>query len=180
MLWWLQVGIPHASGNTDQNIMHVAHVGRLVGTNFNMARTNWKKLGIEELQYRYGFERNIAEHYWENAYRQALRRARKAGVTKNFNVSREVYASSFYQGSQLFSINFTSLSPSVNIASEFSSVVNLEKAFTEKRFENMAKKYKEVDKLLQRYKKGKISYATFRDKIKQFRDTNREYQKAGS
>lgn len=145
-----------------------------------MARTNWKKLGIEELQYRYGFERNIAEHYWENAYRQALRRARKAGVTTNFNVSREVYASTFYQGSQLFNISFASLSPSVNIASEFSSVDNLEKAFTEKRFENMAKKYKEVDKLLQRYKNGKISYASFRDKIKQFRDTNREYQKAGS
>ena len=145
-----------------------------------MARTNWKKLGIEELQYRYGFERNIAEHYWENAYRQALRRARKAGVTKNFNVSREVYASAFYQGSQLFNISFASLSPSVNIASEFSNVENLEKAFTEKRFENMAKKYKEGDKPLQRYKKGTISYATFRDKIKQFRDTNREYQKAGS
>ena len=74
-----------------------------------MARTNWKKLGIEELQYRYGFERNIAEHYWENAYRQALRRARKAGVTKNFNVSREVYASAFYQGSQLFNISFANI-----------------------------------------------------------------------
>ena len=145
-----------------------------------MARTNWKKLGIEELQYRYGYERNIAEHYWENAYRQALRRARKAGVTTNFNVSREVYASAFYQGSQLFNISFANVSPSVNIASEFNGVENLERAFTEKRFENMAKKYKEVDKLLQRYKKGKISYATFRDKIKQFRDTNREYQKAGS
>lgn len=145
-----------------------------------MARTNWKNLGIEELQHRYGFERNIAEHYWENTYRQALRRARKAGVTTNFNVSREVYASAFYQGSQLFNISFANLSPSVNIASEFSSVDNLEKAFTEKRFENMGKKYKEVNKILQRYKKGKISYATFRDKIKQFRDTNREYQKAGS
>ena len=145
-----------------------------------MARTNWKKLGIEELQYRYGYERNIAEHYWENAYRQALRRARKSGVTKNFNVSREVYASAFYQGSQLFNISFANISPSVNIASEFNGVDNLERALTEKRFENMAKKYKEVDKLLQRYKKGKISYATFRDKIKQFRDTNREYQKAGS
>ena len=121
-----------------------------------MASTNWKKLGIEELQYRYGFERNIAEHYWENAYRQALRRARKAGVTTNFNVSREVYASAFYQGSQLFNISFANVSPSVNIASEFSSVDNLEKAFTEKRLENMAKKYKEDDKLLQRYKKGKI------------------------
>ena len=145
-----------------------------------MARTNWKKLGIEELQYRYGFERNIAEHYWENAYRQALRRARNSGVTKNFNVSREVYASAFYQGSQLFNISFANVSPSVNIASEFSNVENLERAFTEKRFENMAKKYKDVDKLLQRYKKGTISYATFRDKIQQFRDTNREYQKAGS
>ena len=109
-----------------------------------------------------------------------MRRARKAGVTKNFNVSREVYASSFYQGSQLFNISFADISPSVKIASEFTNVDDLEKAFTEKRFENMAKKYKEVDKLLQRYKKGKISYATFRDKIKQFRDTNREYQKAGS
>lgn len=145
-----------------------------------MARTNWKKLGIEELQYRYGYERNIAEHYWENAYRKALHRARKAGVTKNFNVSREVYASTFYQGSQLFNISFADISPSVNIASEFSNVDDLEKAFTEKRFENMAKKYKEVDKLLQRYKKGKISYVTFLEKIKYFRDTNREYQKAGS
>ena len=145
-----------------------------------MARTNWKKLGIEALQYRYGFERNIAEQYWDNAYRQELHRAQKEGVTKNFNVSREVYASSFYQGSQLFNISFANISPSVNIASEFSRVDDLEKAFTEKRFENMAKKYKEVNKLLERYKKGKISYSTFRDKIKQFRDTNREYQKAGS
>ena len=126
-----------------------------------MARTNWKKLGIEELQYRYGFERNIAEHYWENAYRQALRRARKSGVTKNFNVSREVYASAFYQGSQLFNISFASLSPSVNIASEFSNVDNLEKALTEKRFENMAKKYKEVDKLLQRSRKAKYRMQRF-------------------
>ena len=145
-----------------------------------MARKKKKKLGIEELQYRYGFDRNIAEHYWENAYRQALRRARKAGVTKNFNVSREVYASSFYQGSQLFDISFANISPSVNIASEFSRVDDLEKAFTEKRFENMAKKYKEGDKLVQRYEKGKISYATFGDKIEQCRDTNGGYQKAGS
>lgn len=120
-----------------------------------------EKLGIEELQYRYGFERNIAEHYWENAYRQALRRARKAGVTKNFNVSREVYASSFYQGSQLFDISFANISPSVNIASEFSRVDDLEKAFTEKRFENMAKKYKEVNKLLERYKKVKFHMQRF-------------------
>lgn len=110
----------------------------------------------------------------------SIAQSAKGRRNKNFNVSREVYASAFYQGSQLFNISFANISPSVNIASEFSSVDNLEKAFTEKRFENMAKKYKEVDKLLQRYKKGKISYTTFRDKIKQFRDTNREYQKAGS
>ena len=145
-----------------------------------MARTNWKQLGIEELQYRYGFDRNVAEHYWENAYRQALRRARKAGVTKNFNVSREVYASSFYQGSQLFNISFADISPSVNIADEFSQATDLEKAFIEKRFENMAIKYKDVRKILNSYKRGKISYQSFREQIKKFRDTNAEYQKSGS
>ena len=76
-------------------------------------RKNWKKLGIEELQYRYGMEQNVAEHMWENAYRKALRQARKEGVTKDINLSREVYASTFYRGSQMFNIKFDDISPDV-------------------------------------------------------------------
>lgn len=153
----------------------------MVGGNYKiMAKISWRKLGIEELQARYGYEQNIAEHIWENAYRKALRRARKSGVTSNFNVSREVYASAFYRGSQLFNIKMSDITPTVKIADEFTNVDDLEKAFTEKRFENMAKKYKKVNKYLQQYKRGKISYDTFRNKIQKFRDTNREYQKSGS
>ena len=76
-----------------------------------------------------------------------------------------------------YSMKKAGMSDDLNDALNYAEVCEfIGKTFTEKRFENMAKKYKEVDKLLQRYKKGKISYATFRDKIKQFRDTNREYQ----
>lgn len=145
-----------------------------------MAKQNWRKLGIEELQARYGYDRNMAEKQWENAYRKALRRARKAGVGTDFNVAREVYSSTFYRGSQLFDINFNDFSPNVNIAEEYANVDDLEKAFTERRFKNMATKYKDVNKWLNQYKRGRISYQTFRERVKNFRDKNLEYQRAGS
>lgn len=152
----------------------------MVGGNIIFMRKNWKQLGIEELQYRYGMEQNVAEHFWENAYRKALRRARKEGVTKDVNIAREVYSSTFYRGTQLFDIKFDDISPSVKIAEDFSQATDLEKAFIEKRFENMAIKYKDVRKILNSYKRGKISYQSFREQIKKFRDTNAEYQKSGS
>ena len=142
-------------------------------------KKNWTKLGIEELQVRYGYSKQLAETLWERAYRKALRRARSAGVGTDFNVARETYASTFYRGSQLFEIDVEEISPVVSIADEFQGQ-DIEKAFTEKRFENMAKKYAEVDEYLHQYKAGKISYKEFRSKIKTFRDTNAEYQKAGS
>lgn len=143
-------------------------------------RQNWRKLGIEELQYRYGYEQNLAEKLWENAYRRALRRARQHGITKDFNVRRELYASMNYRGSQLFDVKVSDTRIDIRIASEYSGVDDLSKAFTEERFKNMAKKYKQVDKILKQYKRGRISYQTFRDKVKNFRDTNLEYQRAGS
>lgn len=145
-----------------------------------MAKQNWRKLGIEELQARYGYDRNMAEKQWENAYRKALRRARKAGVGTDFNVAREVYSSTFYRGSQLFEIKFNDFSPNVSIAEEYANVDDLEKAFTERRFKNMATKYKDVNKWLNQYKRGRISYQTFRERVKKFRDSNLEYQRAGS
>lgn len=142
-------------------------------------KKNWTKLGIEELQVRYGYSKQLAETLWERAYRKALRRARSSGVGKDFNISRETYASVFYRGSQLFEVDIEDVSPQVQIAEEFKGQ-DIEKAFTEKRFENMAKKYTEVDEYLRQYKSGTISYKEFRNKVKMFRDTNAEYQKAGS
>ena len=65
-----------------------------------MARISWRKLGIDRI-----ISQNIEQNpliaanaakIWENAYRQALRRARKAGV-QNINISRELFVSSFYK-----------------------------------------------------------------------------------
>lgn len=143
-------------------------------------KQNWRRLGIEELEARYGMDRNVAEHAWENAYRRALRRARQRGVTKDFNVARELYSSVNYQGKQLFDVKVSDTGIDVQIASSYATVDDLAKAFTEDRFRNMAKKYKQVDKLLTQYKRGRISYQTFREGVKKFRDTNLEYQRAGS
>ena len=144
-----------------------------------MKKKNWSKLGIQELQARYGYSKQLAETLWERAYRKALRRARSSGVGTDFNVAREVYASTFYRGSQLFEVDVTEISPIVEIADEFKGQ-DIEKAFTEKRFEHMAQKYTEVEEYLRQYKNGQISYKEFRERIKIFRDTNTEYQKAGS
>ena len=54
-----------------------------------MARISWRKLGIDRI-----ISQNIEQNpliaanagkIWENAYRQALRRARKAGI-KDINI----------------------------------------------------------------------------------------------
>ena len=142
-------------------------------------KKNWTKLGIEELQVRYGYSKQLAETLWERAYRKALRRARSSGVGTDFNIARETYASVFYRGSQLFEVDIEEISPTVKIASEFQGQ-DIEKAFTEKRFEHMAQKYEEVNEYLKQYTAGTLSYKEFRMKIKTFRDTNSEYQKAGS
>jgi hypothetical protein len=81
---------------------------------------------------------------------------------------------------QLFKINFDDLTPKVEIAKEFQNVENLEKAFILKRFEHMAQKYSQVAKWLDMYRRGKMSYEQLKDKIKKFKDTNREYLKSGS
>lgn len=145
-----------------------------------MKRISWKKLGIEELQYRYGYDRNMAELQWNRMYRKGLRQVRKGADTKELNISRELYASTFYGGTQLFNVKVNDIRSDLQIATEFADTENIEKAFIEERFKNMATKYSDVAKLLDRYKKGKISYNTFKERIREFKDTNREYQKSGS
>lgn len=154
-------------------------MGWLVGSLLIMTKKNWYKLGIQELQARYGYSKALAEVTWERAYRKALRRVRSAGVTSDINVAREVYASTFYRGSQLFEIDLEDLSPMVEVADEFAGQ-DLAKAFTEKRFEHMAQKYAEIGNALEEYKQGSITYKKFRQIVKEFRDSNLEYQKAGS
>ena len=143
-------------------------------------RVSWRKLGIERI-----ISQNIEQNpliaanagkIWENAYRQALRRARKAGI-KDINISRELFVSSFYKTeSALFEFSEGTSFAEVNriqIADKFKE--DTQKEFIKARFSGMAESYAKVNELLDGYLDGDISYEEFRDKIDEFRETDAEY-----
>lgn len=143
-------------------------------------RVSWRKLGIDRI-----ISQNIEQNpliaanagkIWENAYRQALRRARKAGI-KDINISRELFVSSFYNTeSALFEFSEGTSFAEVNriqIADKFKE--DTQKEFIKARFSGMAESYAKVNELLDGYLDGDISYEQFRDKIDEFRETDAEY-----
>lgn len=143
-------------------------------------RVSWRKLGIDRI-----ISQNIEQNpliaanagkIWENAYRQALRRARKAGI-KDINISRELFVSSFYNTeSALFEFREGTSFAEVNriqIADKFKE--DTQKEFIKARFAGMAESYAKVNELLDGYLDGDISYEEFRDKIDEFRETDAEY-----
>ena len=143
-------------------------------------RVSWRKLGIDRI-----ISQNIEQNpliaanagkIWENAYRQALRRARKAGI-KDINISRELFVSSFYKTeSALFEFSEGTSFAEVNriqIADKFKE--DTQKEFIKARFAGMAESYAKVNEILDGYLDGDISYEEFRDKIDEFRETDAEY-----
>lgn len=143
-------------------------------------RVSWRKLGIDRI-----ISQNIEQNpliaanagkIWENAYRQALRRARKAGI-KDINISRELFVSSFYKTeSALFEFSEGTSFAEVNriqIADKFKE--DTQKEFIKARFAGMAESYAKVNEFLDGYLDGDISYEEFRDKIDEFRETDAEY-----
>lgn len=143
-------------------------------------RVSWRKLGIDRI-----ISQNIEQNpliaanagkIWENAYRQALRRARKAGI-KDINISRELFVSSFYNTeSALFEFSEGTSFAEVNriqIADKFKE--DTQKEFIKARFAGMAESYAKVNELLDGYLDGDISYEEFRDKIDEFRETDAQY-----
>lgn len=143
-------------------------------------RVSWRKLGIDRI-----ISQNIEQNpliaanagkIWENAYRQALRRARKAGI-KDINISRELFVSSFYKTeSALFEFSEGTSFAEVNriqIADKFKE--DAQKEFIKARFAGMAESYDKVNDILDDYVEGNISYEEFRDKIDEFRETDAEY-----
>lgn len=138
-------------------------------------KVNYGKLGVQGLEERYGYAQDMAKKVWRSIYRQSLYRARKKGVTKDINISREVYSSLFYGGQQLFDINMLGVLPKARVSKQFENVDNLQEIFTQARFKGMADKYSEVNEMMQRYKSGQISYKEFRQGVETFRKTNRQY-----
>lgn len=149
-----------------------------------MARISWRKLGIERIISQNTDNPLItanASKIWENAYRQALRRVRKAGV-QDINISRELFISSFYRTENaLFQFENGStfdVSNKIQINDKFRE--DTQKEFIRARFKGMAETYQEVNELVNFYADGDISYEEFREGIEQFRETDEDYLKSGS
>lgn len=138
-------------------------------------KISWYKKGIEELQYRYGFSEKYAKSFWESAYRKALRQTRKEGLfSPSFNVSREVYASAFYDSKGLYDIHIGDTGISVALEGNVSGKQR-EVTYVKSRFEKLASRYNEVNYMLEEYENGYISYEDFINGIQEFRNTNAEY-----
>ena len=149
-------------------------------------RVSWRKLGIDRIISQNNDKHPLlaanAAKICANAHRQPLRRARKAGV-KDINISRELFVSSFYKTeSALFKFSEGASFAEVNriqIADKFKDYT--QKEFIKARFSGMAETYPKVNEILDGYLEGDISYEEFRDKIKEFRETDAEYLiRAGS
>lgn len=151
-----------------------------------MARISWRKLGIDRIISQ-NIEKNPlvaanAAKIWENAYRQALRRARKAGV-QDINISRELFVSSFYKTeSGLFRFSEGTTFAEVNrIQIQDKYAEDAQKELIKARFAGMVDAYPKVNDILDDYLSDNISYDEFRDKIKEFHETDAEYLiRAGS
>lgn len=149
-----------------------------------MKRISWRKLGIERIISQNTNNPLIvanASKIWENAYRQALRRVRKAGV-QDINISRELFISSFYRTENaLFKFEDGTefgVTNRIQINDKFRE--DTQREFIRSRFKGMAETYQEVDELVNSYADGDISYEEFRDKIEEFRETDEDYLKSGS
>lgn len=149
-----------------------------------MKRISWRKLGIDRIISQNTNNPLIvanASKIWENAYRQALRRVRKAGV-QNINISRELFISSFYRTENaLFKFEDGTefgVTNRIQINDKFRE--DTQREFIRSRFKGMAETYQEVDELVNSYANGDISYEEFRDKIEEFRETDEDYLKSGS
>lgn len=149
-----------------------------------MKRISWRKLGTERIISQNTNNPLIvanASKIWENAYRQALRRARKAGV-QDINITRELFISSFYRTENaLFKFEDGTefgVTNRIQINDKFRE--DTQREFIRSRFKGMAETYQEVNELVNSYADGDISYEEFRDKIEEFRETAEDYLKSGS
>lgn len=149
-----------------------------------MKRISWRKHGIERIISQNTNNPLIvanAPKIWENAYRQALRRVRKAGV-QDINISRELFISSFYRTENaLFKFEDGTefgVTNRIQINDKFRE--DTQREFIRSRFKGMAETYQQVDELVNSYANGDISYEEFRDKIEEFRETDEDYLKSGS
>ena len=141
-------------------------------------KTSWRKKAVNAL-IEQGIDRANAERIFSSVYQQARRRVRKETSDKNINLTFETYNALVGRADSLIHVTLSDDKIKVSTQLRYRGE-NLETAYLNSRFANMAIAYDEVNELLTAYNDGEISYREFIDAIQEFKDTNPKYWRGKS
>lgn len=141
-------------------------------------KTSWRKRAIESMVEQ-GIDRANAERIFSSVYQQARRRVRKETSDKNINLTFETYNAIVGRANSLIDVTLSDDKIKVSTRLRYTGE-NLEQAYLNARFTNMAVAYDEVNDLLTAYNEGELSYREFIDAIQEFKDTNPKYWRGKS
>lgn len=141
-------------------------------------KINFRNKAISRLQEDLGLTREESESYYNRVYRSALKQT--GGRQEGLNVTREVYASMFYQTASTFQIgpNQTiTLNPIVQRTS-------IKQGMTMVRMNNFFEKWEGqsdyIAELKQQYLTGKITNKELNERIKVWKSRSAKYLISGS
>ena len=141
-------------------------------------RINYRSLTIAKIMESEGLDLPSATTQYNRYYRSAL--AEAGAGKKGINTAREVYASLYYQGTQIFHTEGNKL-----VLNElFKDETNIKYEQTMFRMKELYTKFAEdspaLKKIFQDYKSGKIDRHTFNVSIKDWKQKNIKYFISGS
>lgn len=154
-----------------------------------MKGINWGKAAVKHLQEQVGFKSVAeAERAYKNVYQKIYRtlpksaRGKGTGRTTDINIAREAYFAIYGAKVKVADVSFRDNNMQLSKIPKltFKYTGSLDKMITAARFEKLANKYTEVNKLINQYSTGKIAYKDLLSKVEKFKKTNQRYQKAGS
>ena len=138
-----------------------------------------KNIAISKLQEKAAMTRGEAEAFYNRAYAKALRLVKDYDKT-GFNVSKELVASMFYNGKNLFKIDMDNQTIELN---DIGKQTSLKKSMTMSRMSEFFEKYGDSKFLIEareEYFKGNISRKEFNARIKSWKAEHLRYIISGS
>ena len=141
-------------------------------------RINYRSKTIERLIESTGVDRATATTEYNRYYRSAL--AEAGAGKKGINTAREVYASLFYTGENIFHIEGKKLVLNELLKGETSIGYEQTMFRMADLYNKFAKDSPALQKIFQEYKEGKISKSEFNANIKDWKKLNIKYMISGS
>lgn len=141
-------------------------------------RINYRAKTIEKIMESEGLDLQSATTQYNRYYRSALAEADKG--KKGMNTAREVYASLYYQGQQVFHIEGNKLV--INELFKGETDIKFEQTMFRMKslYTKFASESPALQKIFQDYKTGKISRTEFNTSIKNWKQKNIKYFISGS